>query len=70
MLNTYQLPYLYPDKATSEGYLKAIKNNQEQCYNETYKYHYSCKVELTEDTLKLFNFEFDLRDYKIIKEEE
>lgn len=68
MINTYYFPKLkYPNM---ERCIRDISNKQEDAYENAALTRFPCKIKLTDETLKLFKFSFDLRDYKIIDPED
>lgn len=71
MLNTYQLSSFYVrDMQSIDEYLEKIEQNQSRFYDSTYNYCYSCRIKLTQKLLNLFDFSFDLRNYKILSKDE
>lgn len=64
MINTYYFPKLkYPNM---ERCIRDINNKQEDAYENAALTRFPCKIKLTDESLKLFEFSFDLRNYKII----
>lgn len=71
MINTYQLSYFYVKGSKNiNEYLEKIEQNQTRFCHDPYNYYYTCRIELTQEVLDLFDFVFDLRNYKILDKEE
>ena len=71
MINTYQLPKIYvADKKDVFQYIEKMEITQSLSCNSPYNYFYTCRIKLDQDVLDLFDFEFDLRDCKILEKEE
>ena len=71
MVNTYQLQYFYvEDEKNIDQYIKKIEEKQSSFCNNPYGYYYTCRIKLNQEVLDLFDFEFDLRDCKILEREE
>lgn len=71
MINTYQLPSFHvKDEKNIEQYIEKMEDSQTSFWSSPYNYYYSCQIKLNQEVLDLFDFEFDLRDCKVLEREE
>lgn len=71
MLNTYQIPKSYSNNNDDiERFLEMLTEKPEYVSNHAYNYYYCFKVKLAQDILDLFDFQYDLEDYRIVSKKE
>lgn len=68
MVNTYHFPTIKCN--TIERAIRNIKRKQEEAFEEVEDYMFPCKIKLTDETLSLFEFVFDLEECKFVSLED
>lgn len=68
MVNTYHFPTIKCN--TIESAIRSIKRKQEDAFEEVEDYMFPCKIKLTDETLSLFKFIFDLEECKFVSLED
>lgn len=71
MVNSYQIPNAYSDSDDDiELFIKLLTEKPEYVVNHAYNYYYCFKVKLTQNILDLFEYQYDLADYRIVSKQE
>lgn len=71
MLNTYQIPNAYSNSDNDiQRFLETLTEKPEYIINHSYNYYYCFKVKLTQDILDLFDYQYDLADYRVVPKQE